>query len=112
MSDFIGITLILIGLGFDIFGAIGLNRLPDIYSRLQVTVKSITLGTCSILLGAFIIKGFTAGGIRAFLCMLFLLIVQPAVAHTLSKAAHDSGVKVSEKPACDEYMADKQGMNI
>ena len=109
MSDFIGIILILIGLGFDIFGAIGLNRLHDIYSRLQVTVKCITFGTCSILLGTFVIKGFTAGGIRAFLCMLFLLIVQPAIAHTLSKAAHDSGIKISEKAVVDEYEADKQG---
>ncbi|MCX5692677.1 MAG: monovalent cation/H(+) antiporter subunit G, partial [Candidatus Omnitrophica bacterium] len=40
-----GIIFIVIGLGFDIFGCIGLLRLPDVYNRLQATTKCVTLGT-------------------------------------------------------------------
>lgn len=43
-----------IGLAFDLFGCIGLVRLPDVYNRAQAATKCVTLGTCTILLGVAI----------------------------------------------------------
>ena len=43
--------LISIGVLFNLFGCIGLIRLPDVYNRLQSATKCVTLGTCSILAG-------------------------------------------------------------
>ncbi len=40
-----------IGVLFNLFGCIGLIRLPDVYNRLQSATKCVTLGTCSILVG-------------------------------------------------------------
>ena len=60
MIDIIGLVFIGVGLAFDIFGALGLVRLPDVYNRLQAATKSVTLGTCSILFGTFLIVGFCA----------------------------------------------------
>ena len=65
MLSLVGLAFIAVGLAFDIFGCIGLIRLPDIYLRLQAATKCITLGTCSILFGTFLIVGLTAGGIKA-----------------------------------------------
>lgn len=87
MNDIIAVVFIASGLVFNIIGCIGLIRLSDAYSRLQATTKSITLGTCSILLGVFIIKGFTAIGVKSVLCIVFLLFTAPAAAHALSRAA-------------------------
>ena len=97
MSEIIGTIFIVIGLVFDIAGCIGLIRLPDVYNRLQATTKSITLGTCSILLGAFIIKGFTGIGVKSLLCIMLLLFTAPAAAHALSRAADISKIKAWEK---------------
>lgn len=107
-SEIIGYGFIVIGLAFDIFGCVGLIRLPDVYNRLQATTKCVTLGTCSILLGAFVIKGFTATGIKAVLCIIFLILTAPVAAHALARGAHISGVKLWGKSVCDKYAEDKR----
>ena len=106
MSSLIGYALIITGLLFDILGCIGLIRLPDVYNRLQATTKCVTLGTCGILLGTIVIKGFTPTGIKALLCIAFLILTTPVAAHALARGAHISGVKVWEKSVCDEYEKD------
>jgi len=35
MNDYIGLGVIFVGILFDLFGCIGLIRLPDVYNRLQ-----------------------------------------------------------------------------
>ena len=67
MNEFVGIVFIIIGITFDFIGCLGLIRLPDIYNRLQASTKCVTLGTCSIMFGVFIMNGFNAVGIKALL---------------------------------------------
>ena len=106
MIDVIGIVFISVGLFFDFVGCLGLVRLPDVYNRLQASTKCITLGTCSILFGVFIIHGPTVSGIKALLCMLFLILTSPVSAHALARAAHKAGVKLWEKSVVDKYAED------
>ncbi|MFH1354714.1 MAG: monovalent cation/H(+) antiporter subunit G [Candidatus Omnitrophota bacterium] len=106
MNEIIGMILIVIGLGFNFFGCLGLVRLPDVYNRLQAATKSVTLGTCSILLGLFLFKGFTAGGIKAMLCIGFIVLTAPVAAHALARGAHKSGVKLCKGSVCDKYAED------
>ncbi len=103
MIDIIGLIFISVGLFFDFVGCLGLVRLPDVYNRLQAATKCITLGTCSILFGAFLISGFTATGMKALLCAGFLILTSPVSAHALARAAYKSGVKLWEKSVIDEY---------
>ena len=103
MSDTIGTILITIGVLFDLFGCIGLVRLPDIYNRLQAATKCVTLGTCMILLGVLFIAGIGSSGIRALLCALFILLTSPVGAHALSRAAHRSGIRLWEGSVVDKY---------
>ena len=109
MSEIVGYIFIVVGLVFDIFGCIGLLRLPDVYNRLQATTKCVTLGTCSILFGTIMMKGFTSTSIKAFLCIIFLFLTAPVAAHALSRGAHACGVKLWEKSVCDKYEEDKKG---
>ena len=109
MSDIIGLTLISFGLLFDLFGCLGLVRLPDVYNRLQAATKCVTLGTCSILLGTFIIVGFCAAGVKALLCILFIILTAPVAAHAIARGAHRSGVKLCEGSVVDRYKEDKEG---
>jgi multicomponent Na+:H+ antiporter subunit G len=107
-NELIGNIFIIIGIVFDIFGCIGLMRMPDVYNRLQATTKCVTLGTCGILFGTFIIKGFNDTGIKALLCMVFLLLTSPVAAHALARGAHKAGVKLWEKSVCDKYEEDNK----
>lgn len=103
MTDTIGIALIGAGVLFDLFGCIGLVRLPDIYNRLQAATKCVTLGTCLILIGVLVIMGFHAAGTRALLCAVFILLTSPVAAHALSRAAYKAGIRLWEKSVADEY---------
>ena len=103
MNEIIGMIFIIIGLVFDFFGCLGLIRLPDVYNRLQASTKCVTIGTCSILFGLFLFKGFSACGLKALLCILFLILTAPVSAHALARAAHKSGVKLWKGSVCDKY---------
>ncbi|MBL7084643.1 MAG: Na+/H+ antiporter subunit G [Candidatus Omnitrophica bacterium] len=109
MSDIIGLIFISIGFTFDVFGCVGLVRLPDVYNRLQAATKCVTLGTCSILFGTFLIVGLTAAGLKALLCMTFLISTSPVAAHAIARGAHRAGVKLWKGSVVDRYLEDKEG---
>ena len=109
MIDTIGTVFIGAGLAFDVLGCIGLIRLPDVYNRLQAATKCVTLGTCSILFGAFLMTGFTAAGIKMLLCIVFLLLTAPVAAHAIARGAHRSGQKLWKGSVIDAYADDEEG---
>jgi multicomponent Na+:H+ antiporter subunit G len=107
MIEVIGFIFIIVGLVFDVFGALGLVRLPDVYNRLQAATKCVTLGTCGILFGVFLISGFTASGMKALLCIVFLVLTSPVTAHAIARGAHKAGVKLWSGSVVDRYAEDK-----
>ncbi len=108
MNEIIGFAFIVLGIAFDFFGCLGLIRYPDVYNRLHSSIKCVTLGTSSILFGPFLYKGFSPTGVKALLCILFLVLTAPVSAHVLARSAHKSGVKLWEKSVCDKYEEDKK----
>ncbi len=108
MNEIIALLFIIAGITFDLFGCIGLVRLPDVYNRLQASTKCVTLGTCSILFGVFIKFGFSAAGVKALICIVFLLLTTPVAAHALARGAHRSGIKLWKDSVCDRYAQDRK----
>ncbi len=108
MNEIIGTIIIAIGVLFNLFGCIGLGRLPDIYNRLQAATKCVTLGTCFILIGVLCFGGISAMGIKAVVCMFFILITSPVAAHALARGAHIFGAELWQNSVCDKYQEDKE----
>lgn len=102
-SEQIAKIIILVGVLFDLFGAIGLVRLPDVYNRLQAATKCVTLGTCLILTGTFVWAGVSALGVKALMCAIFILLTSPVGAHAIARGAYISGVKPWEGTVLDKY---------
>ena len=109
MIDIIGLIFISVGLAFDIIGCLGLVRLPDVYNRLQAATKCVTLGTCSILFGTFLMMGFSSAGFKSIMCMIFLVLTSPVAAHAIARGAHRAGVKLWDKSVIDKYAEDREG---
>jgi len=90
--------LIGIGLAFDLFGCVGLVRLPDVYNRAQAATKCVTLGTCVMLAGVVVAALGARGGaiwpmgIKAIICAAFILLTSPVAAHAICRGAYVSGV--------------------
>ncbi|HID95267.1 MAG TPA: Na+/H+ antiporter subunit G [Candidatus Latescibacteria bacterium] len=108
MADTVGIVVITVGIAFDLFGCVGLVRFPDIYNRLQAATKCVTLGTCFILLGVLLVSGISSTGVKAILCLIFILLTSPTAAHALARGAHLFGLKLWEQSVCDKYEEEKR----
>ena len=108
MLETISYWLLGIGLAFDLFGCIGLVRLPDVYNRAQAATKCVTLGTCMILL-AVAVRAFGAPdwpmGVKAIVCAAFILLTSPVGAHAICRGAYLSGVPLWEGSVEDEFAA-------
>lgn len=107
MNETIGYIFIIAGVVFDFFGCLGLVRLPDVYNRLQASTKCVTIGTCGIMFGVFLIHGWSSQGIKALFIILFLILTAPTAAHALARGAHKFGVRLWDKSVCDKYLEDR-----
>jgi multicomponent Na+:H+ antiporter subunit G len=98
------LILILLGSGvaFSLLAAVGIFRMPDVYTRMQASSKAGTLG-CALVLGAVALAyddpGVTA---RAILVIAFVLLTGPVAAHVVSRAAYRTGTPPAPETMLDE----------
>ena len=85
-------TLFLFGVFFVLVGALGVIRLPDIYSRLHAAGLADTLGA-ALLIFAMMIGAETIVLVKLLLILLILLITGPTATHALASAARVAGLK-------------------
>jgi multicomponent Na+:H+ antiporter subunit G len=103
MREFIVIALCCVGLFFTVSGAVGIIRMPDVYSRIQCSSKTITMGALPALIALVVAEGpISSYGSRALLVGVLLLIVNPAASHAIARAAYKSGVPMWRGAVRDE----------
>ncbi|MCF8373774.1 MAG: monovalent cation/H(+) antiporter subunit G [Bacteroidales bacterium] len=96
----IGAIITLIGSIFLFLGALGLLRMPDVYTRIQAGTKASTLGTILSLLGiGMIIPGWYG---KIIILIVFVLLTNPVSSHVLARAAHYIGIPLSDKTIVDK----------
>ncbi len=87
--------LIAVGCVFIVSGAIGLIRMPDLYTRLHAASVTDTGGAIFIVLGltlqAFFVFDNPMAGIKVVLVLFFTLFTAPTASHALAKTALLSG---------------------
>ena len=86
------LALILVGLFFTVVAAVGLIRLPDLYTRSHATSKADTLGTVLTLTGVALTFGTSVPRAKLVLLALFLLVTNPTATHAITRAALDQGI--------------------
>ena len=101
INEIIGMFLMAIGLLFQVLGAFGLIRLPDVYNRLQAATKSITLGAISIAIGVGVAEPTLLP--KALIVAFFLLLTNPIISHGIARAAYRSGVPLWKGSVIDQY---------
>jgi len=90
---FISISLIFFSLSI-----LGLFRFPDVYTRLHSSTLSTTFGFLFFALTAILYllifdKADSSLAARIILITLVLLVIEPCLAHAISRAAHKNGIK-------------------
>jgi multicomponent Na+:H+ antiporter subunit G len=91
--DLVSWLLIAGGGGFCIAGALGLIRMPDLYTRMHAAGVIDPFGVCLIFAGLMIQSGFTLVSAKLLILMLLLFFTSPVACHALAKAALIRGLK-------------------
>ncbi len=94
--------LILVGSISVIPGAVGVLRLPDVYTRMHAASITDTLGAGTIIAGLILQAGLTLVAAKLFLILVFIFFTSPASSFALAHAALSSGVE----PILDSDLTD------
>jgi multicomponent Na+:H+ antiporter subunit G len=109
VRDAVALALAVVGLGFSLSGAVGILRMPDVYTRIQCSSKNVTMGTLPLLLAVVVDEGLvSAYASRAFLVALLVLVVNPLAAHALARAAYRTGVPMWRGSVVDQARPDRR----
>lgn len=101
----IELILIIFGISIMIFGAIGLLRFPDPYTRLHAATKTDTGGAISILIGtALLAPAPLSVKIKLVILAILIAMINPMISHAIGRAAHKSGIE--PKVGVDMYARD------
>ena len=93
MLDVLSWACIVGALFFMVVGAIGVIRMPDVYTRLHAAGMTDTMGAGFILIGLSFQAGLTLVTLRLLLVWAFLLFTSPIATHALARAALSGGVE-------------------
>ena len=81
------------GVFFAVVAAVGVLRLPDLYTRAHAASKSDTLGAVLSLGAAALAFGADVPTVKTVLLLLFMSLTNPTAAHAISRAAYDQEIE-------------------
>jgi|TARA_B100000470_G_scaffold195439_1_gene164455 multicomponent Na+:H+ antiporter subunit G len=91
------IIFIVAGLFFMIVSAVGVIRLPDVFSRSHAVSLTDSLGAFLMLVGLAFHEGLGTNMLKILVVLALLYILNPVIAHATVRAALRSGLKPWQK---------------
>lgn len=79
------------GVFFIVVSAIGINRMPDVFTRLHAVSVGDTFGAGLMLLGMMVVAGFSLVTAKLLLLLLFMWFMGPVATHAIARAALQAG---------------------
>lgn len=96
--DLVSAALLAAGGFFYLVGMIGLNRMPDVFSRMHAASVSETLGLGLLFAGMALQAGFTLVLVKLAFIFAALFLAAPVATHALARAALHDG----ERPLLED----------
>ena len=93
MLEIFGFFFLFLGAISFLISAIGLLRMPDIYTRMHIGTKATTLGSLFVLLGAIFIE--PSWSLKLILLGIFILLTNPLSSSVIARASHKNGATLS-----------------
>ena len=106
MTDIVTAIVWLAGSTFALLAALGVLRMPDVFTRMQASTKASTLGLACLLIGAAIQMGDFASFIRLASLGAFVLLTTPVSGHVIARASYFAGVPLWKDTLLDERQRD------
>ncbi|MBX0321549.1 monovalent cation/H(+) antiporter subunit G [Halomicroarcula sp. F13] len=87
------VALALVGAFFGAVAALGIVRLPDVYTRAHAASKSDTLGAVLTVGAAALALQSDISTVKAVFLLTFMFLTNPTAAHAIARAAQDQGIE-------------------
>ncbi len=107
MLDVVSAVFWLFGAAFCLLAAVGVLRMPDVFTRMQAASKASTLGLACLLIGTTIELGDGATLARAVSIAAFIMLTTPVAAHVVARAAYFTDVPLWSGTVVDERREDQ-----
>ena len=108
LEAYLGGILLVAGAIFTLLAAVGVIRLPDLYTRMHAASKAGAVGGGLVLLAVAVLSQDAAVSIRAIIGVLFLLLTTPVSAHLLARASYLTGYLPGDETSVDELAESKE----
>lgn len=102
MIEVMTATAWMVGAAFALLAAVGVLRMPDVFTRMQASTKASTLGLGCLLLGAGLQFGDFSSLVRLASIGAFILLTTPVAAHVTARAAYLADVPLWPGTVLDE----------
>ena len=102
IAIYAGCILLLLGSLFSLVAAIGVVRLPDLFTRMHAASKAGAVGTGLVLLAVAVLSADVGVALRAIVGFVFLLLTTPVAAHLLAKASYRTTGQLAVSMVMDE----------
>ena len=112
MTDIVTAVVWLAGSGFALLAAVGVLRMPDVFTRMQASTKASTLGLACLLIGTAIQLGDFAACIRAASIGAFVLLTTPVAGLVIARASFFAGVPLWKGTVLDERRAETSSPRV
>jgi multicomponent Na+:H+ antiporter subunit G len=106
--DILTAVLWLAGSAFALLAAIGVLRMPDVFTRMQASTKAATLGLGCLLLGTALQMGDFASFIRLSSIGAFVFLTTPVAGHVIARASYLADVPLWKGTVLDERRRDAE----
>jgi multicomponent Na+:H+ antiporter subunit G len=106
MIDILTALMWTAGPTFALLAAIGVLRMPDVFTRMQASTKASTLGVGCVLVGAALQLGDLGSVIRVMSIGAFILVTTPVAAQVIARASYLADVPLWDGTVLDERRRD------
>ena len=102
MTDVVTAIVWLAGSAFALLAAIGVLRMPDVFTRMQASTKASTLGLGCLLIGTAVQFGDVPSFMRVASIGAFVLLTTPVSGHVIARASYFAGIPLWQGTVLDE----------
>ena len=102
MNEIVSGILMFFGATWLLLAAIGVLRMPDLFTRMSPATKGSTLGVTCMMLAVAVYFQDLSVTTRALSAVVFFFLTAPITAHMISRAAYFVGTPLWEKTIIDE----------
>lgn len=108
MGEIVTSFLLVIGALLIFIAAIGLLRMPDLFTRMSCNAKAATFGISILLLALALYFRELDVSSRALATIGFIVLTTPVAAHRIGQVAYREGVVLWEETVVDEMEVERR----